>query len=134
MTRLVDVDDTPAETLFQLASNRRLQELTPPSPPTSTPDPETGAAFDRLVYAPRPALGAFPRRDTPDAPSVDQWLRDDPRRLAGVIVEAARFTDDLKCIVVGVTNLADRVGIDEEEADKIIAAAIRLLQRGTRAG
>lgn len=83
----------------------------------------------------RPALGhyakapAFPRRDTPDNPLASEWLAEDPRRLAAVMREMARFGySDWRVIVSAVTELADSLGIPEAEADRIISATLRQLK------
>ena len=73
----------------------------------------------------RPALGAFPRHELIATGSPDQWIKDDPRRLTGVVHEMARFTENLKEIAQGALDLADRLGIDEQEADRIVCAAFR---------
>lgn len=77
----------------------------------------------------RPALGsirgAFPRRDVPEIPTPEDWIKDDPRRLVRVVHEMSRFTDDLKVITESVLALADSLGIDEEFADRVICSALR---------
>ncbi len=87
------------------------------------------AEYWRELVPDRPALGhylrAFPRRDLLTAPSADDWLRADPRRLAGVVVEMRRFSNDLPGIVRAVLALADGAGIDAELADRIVCAALR---------
>jgi hypothetical protein len=87
----------------------------------------------RELIADRPTLGAFrgafPRRDRVVVPTADEWLREDPRRLGNIVAEVARFTVDLKAITVSVLELADRLGIDEQEADRIVCAALRNLPK-----
>ncbi|HTV11389.1 MAG TPA: hypothetical protein VME20_05955 [Acidimicrobiales bacterium] len=78
---------------------------------------------------------AFPRRGREDAPTAEELLRQDPRRLAFVIFEAARFGGDLKAVVEGVLILADSLGIEEATADAVVADAVREIRaRGNRAG
>lgn len=83
----------------------------------------------RVLIGNRPALGsftgAFPRRDREVIPTANEWLKDDPRRLAGVVAEMRRFTSDLPKIVQSALDLADSAGIDEQLADRVICAALR---------
>ena len=73
----------------------------------------------------RPTLGAFPRRDTLDAPTVEDWLREDPRRLRGVVFETARFSADDQRVVESVLGLAHSLGIDLKLAADIVGHALR---------
>ena len=73
----------------------------------------------------RPALGAFPRRDTLEAPTVDKWLREDPRRLGGVVHEVARFCRDDRRVVESVLALAESLGLNLHLAADIIGCALR---------
>jgi hypothetical protein len=73
----------------------------------------------------RPTLGAFPRRDTLSAPTADEWLREDPLRLRGVVFEACRFSDNDRQVAEGAVKLADSLGIDLRLAGDIIGAALR---------
>jgi len=73
----------------------------------------------------RPALGAFPRRDTIEAPTAAEWLTEDPRRLRGVVFEIARFTKDDRLVAESAVKLADTLGIELHLAGDIIAAALR---------
>jgi hypothetical protein len=73
----------------------------------------------------RPAFGAFPRRDTIEAPTVDEWLKEDPIRLRGVVLEVARFCKDDRRVVESVLALAERLGIDPRLAGDIIGPALR---------
>lgn len=88
--------------------------------------------WGRKLIKDRPALGAFPSRNIVKAPSPDEWIRQDPRRLAGIVLEAARFGSDLKAIAVAVLELADGLGIEEATADEIVAAAFHNLRHGGR--
>jgi hypothetical protein len=72
----------------------------------------------------RPALGAFPRRDTLNTPTADEWLREDPRRLRGVALEAGRFCCDNRSVAQGVLQLAENLGIDLQLAGDIVAQAL----------
>jgi hypothetical protein len=86
----------------------------------------------------RPTPGAFPRaREDTEPPDLDAWLRSDPRRLGGIVAEAARFSLDLKAVAAEVLALADRLGIDEAVADDVVVAALRAVASrdgGRRAG
>lgn len=88
-------------------------------------------AHFRDLIADMPALGsfagAFPRRDRVVIPTPTEWLADDPRRLAGVVAEMGRFTEDRAKIVAGALALADTAGIDAELADRVVCAALRTL-------
>jgi hypothetical protein len=79
---------------------------------------------DQLVLD-RPSLGAFPRRDTLEAPTVDEWLKEDPRRLRGVVLEVARFCGDDRLVVESVLGLAETLGVDGHLAADIIGYALR---------
>ncbi len=72
----------------------------------------------------RPALAAFPRADNITAPSIEDWFREDPRRLRGLVFEAYRFSTDEKLIVAGVLELAFRIGIDRQLAVDITTHAL----------
>lgn len=82
------------------------------------------ASYDRELIEDRPALGAFPRSDFMPAPDVDQWFHDDPRRLKGVLHEAACFGDVGRAVEAAV-DLAERLGIAEEVYVPILKAAAR---------
>ena len=73
----------------------------------------------------RATLGAFPRRDTIEALTAGEWLKEDPRRLRGVLFEACRFSKDDRAVVEGVLQLAENVGIDLRLAGDIVGAALR---------
>ncbi|MFZ2055928.1 MAG: hypothetical protein WAV54_00775 [Acidimicrobiales bacterium] len=73
----------------------------------------------------RATLGAFPRRDTLDAPTVEEWLREDPRRLRGVVFEMARFCGNDRRVAEGVLSLAETLGIDGHLAADITGYALR---------
>lgn len=76
------------------------------------------------------ALGAFPRRETLEAPTATEWLAEDPRRLAGVVREMSRFTTDRRLVVAAVLDLADAVGIEQGLADRIVCGALKSLKGG----
>lgn len=79
----------------------------------------------------RPALGAFPRRDTLAAPIAAEWLGEDPGRLVWVVREMARFGHpDWHRIAEAVAAIADGADIAEAVADPLIAGAIRALRDG----
>jgi hypothetical protein len=73
----------------------------------------------------RPSLGAFPARDKPSDFSIENWLREDPRRLRGVTLEVCRFTNDNRVVVEGVLQLAEAIGIELRLAGDIIGSALR---------
>ena len=73
----------------------------------------------------RPALGAFPRRDTLDAPLISEWLTEDPTRFRGVVYEVGRFCKDDRRVVESVLALAEQLGIDGHLAADIIGCALR---------
>jgi hypothetical protein len=116
MSRLVDIDDLSAEDLAELASAKRLRELTPPWPASSELDPEAAQAFDRLQKPHLPTLLD---------PGPGEWLADDPRRLRAVTFEVARFCRDDRRVVEGVLTLAQTLGIDLTLAAQIVGAALR---------
>jgi hypothetical protein len=80
--------------------------------------------FTELVED-KPAMGAFPRRDSMEAPTVEEWLREDPRRLRGVTLEIARFSSDDRVVAEAVLSLAEAVGIDQRLAIDVTAHALR---------
>ena len=80
----------------------------------------------------KPALGAFPRRDPAPAPDIDEWYRIDPTRLSGLVQEMGRFTTDIKGIAVAVLDSADKFGIPEDQADRIISEALHALNSEQR--
>ncbi|MGD0944279.1 MAG: hypothetical protein ABR972_08405 [Acidimicrobiales bacterium] len=73
----------------------------------------------------RPALGAFPRRDSIEAPTVDEWIREDSRRLRGVVFEACRFCKDDRRVAEGALGLAETLGLDLHLAADIVGYALR---------
>jgi hypothetical protein len=72
----------------------------------------------------RPALGAFPSPDRLAAPSIEDWFRQDPRRLRGVVLEAARFCADDRLVVEGALSLAFKLEIDLSLAGDIVGHAL----------
>ncbi len=75
-------------------------------------------SLDASPAFPRPAVGT-------EAPNLDEWLIEDPRRLANVVREAVRFGGDLKWVVAAILAEADRLGIPEAVADEIVGTALR---------
>jgi hypothetical protein len=70
------------------------------------------------------ALGAFPSPDRLAAPSIEDWLREDPRRLRGVVLEAARFCADDRLVVEGALSLAFKLEIDLSLAGDVVGHAL----------
>jgi hypothetical protein len=88
------------------------------------------AAHFREILPDRPALGAFPRRDLPAAPTLEEELAADPCRLADVLFEVLRFRGDIHQAVAAVLELADQAGIAQATADGVVTEALRT-RRGT---
>jgi hypothetical protein len=82
-------------------------------------------AHEHELIEDRPALGAFPRRDTLAAPLLAEWLTEDPTRLRGVVYEVGRFCKDDRRVVETVLALAEQLGIDGHLAANIIGCALR---------
>lgn len=93
-----------------------LDEATPPA---------VLEAHEHELIPERPALGAFRRRDTLDAPLISEWLTEDPTRLRGVVYEVGRFCKDDRRVVETVLALAEQLGIDGHLAANIIGCALR---------
>jgi hypothetical protein len=72
----------------------------------------------------RLTLGAFPTAGKLTAPSIEEWLRQDPRRLRGVLIEACRFCRDDRRVVESVLQLAKDVGIDLKLAGDVVGHAL----------
>jgi hypothetical protein len=72
----------------------------------------------------RPALGAFPSADNITAPSIEDWFREDPRRLRAYVLEAYRFGSDEKIVVQSVLEFAYKLGIDLALAKDIVTHAL----------
>ncbi len=72
----------------------------------------------------RPTLGAFPTSDRLTAPSIEDWLREDPTRLRGVTFEVARFTKDDRAVATSVLTLANALEIDLKLAGDVVAHAL----------
>jgi hypothetical protein len=114
---------------------RRLAELAGRITPAAAA--EIRAALDELLPAVvldahrdvlidnRPALGAFPRARFRPSRSSEDWLREDPRRLAGLLQEALRFGHDVRRTVESVVDLAERLGIAEDVYLPILREAAR---------
>jgi hypothetical protein len=153
MTRLVDLDDIAGleRAWSEVERLRAVRTLDPELRAdimrhVDRLDPDVAApildALDRLppavvleayfetIVPNRPTIGAFPRLSTADAPDPGRWIREDPQRLAAVIQEMARFTDDRRAIAQAALDLADGVGIEEELADRIVSEALRDLNGG----
>ena len=96
------------------------------------------AALRRFEVLDRPTIGfylrqpGFPRREVPTGPTPADWIAEDPHRLASIVREMSRFTDDRLRIAEAATSVADSVGIGEDVADPIIAEALRALSRERR--
>lgn len=72
----------------------------------------------------RLTLGAFPMAGKLPAPSIEEWLREDPRRLRGVLIEASRFCRDDRQLVESTLQLAKDVGIDLKLAADVVSHAL----------
>lgn len=151
MPRIVDLDDVHGleQALDELARRRALGDADPPlraallrgcnrlddrdARLASTIREELDAMHPHAVCAgrwrdlveDRSSLGAFPRRDSLDAPTLEEWLQDDPRRLVRVVHEMLRFSHDLPRVTAAALELADRAGLDPELADKVVCAGLR---------
>jgi hypothetical protein len=90
----------------------------------ATPAAVLEAHQDELIED-RSTLGAFPRRDAIEVPTVSEWIAEDPRRLRGVVFEACRFTSDDRRVAEGVLSLAGTLGIDLHLAADIVGYALR---------
>jgi hypothetical protein len=89
-------------------------------------DEATMAALsDPALPTDRPVIGAFPMRTTVDSPTAAEWIREDPRRLAAVVMEMLRFTADVVKVARTSLELAERLGIDENLAVEVVAEGIR---------
>jgi hypothetical protein len=110
---IVDLDELTAAELAELASVRRLQELTPPWSRSIEEDSEAAEAFERL------------RRPTSLSPGPGEWLADDPRRLRPITFEIARFCKDDQRVAEAVLTLAKTLKIDLEFAAGIVGSALR---------
>ena len=78
----------------------------------------------------RPTVGyyrsAFPRRRNPrQAPDIDQWYRDDPRRLIAYMGEVARFTTDEERVLRVAADFAEQLGIPDPVAEEVLADGLR---------
>ncbi len=82
------------------------------------------AAHEDELVPNRPTVGAFPPADNITAPSIEDWFREDPTRLRGLVLEASRFTTDEKLVVEGVLELAFRIGIDRQLAVDVTTHAL----------
>jgi hypothetical protein len=72
----------------------------------------------------QPTLGAFPSSDRLTATSIEAWLREDPLRLRGVLLEACRFCQDDRLVVESTLQLAKDVGIDLHLAADVVSHAL----------
>ncbi len=89
----------------------------------ATPAVVLEAHFNELIED-RPTLGAFPTQNTLEAPSVEEWLKADPTRLRGVVLEMCRFTRNDRQVVTAVITLAERLGIALELAKDVVTHAL----------
>jgi hypothetical protein len=78
----------------------------------------------RELIPDRPTLGAIPGPGRLTAPSIEDWLREDPRRLRGVVLEAARFCADDRRVVEGALSLAFELEINLSLAGDIVGQAL----------
>jgi hypothetical protein len=95
---------------------RQLDEVTPAA---------VLAGHARDLIEDRPSLGAFPAQDRLPDSSIENWLREDPRRLRGVTLEVCRFNSDNRLVVEGVLQLAEALGIELRLAGDIVGSALR---------
>jgi hypothetical protein len=79
---------------------------------------------DQLIPPQLPALGAFPAATKLEGASLEDWLRDDPRRLRGVVFEVAQFCSDDQRVAEGVLSLAHTLGIDLRRATDVVGHAL----------
>jgi hypothetical protein len=70
------------------------------------------------------ALGAFPSPLNMSAPSIEDWLREDPTRLRGVTFEVAQFSKDDRVVATSVLTLAKALEIDLKLAGDVVAHAL----------
>jgi hypothetical protein len=114
----VDLDELTSQELAELASAKRLRELTEPPPPRPEPDEATVEAW---VAQERRRAGS----PIPLTPGPAEWATADPRRLTAITMQMCRFTRDDRRVAVGALELAEGIGIDEEVAIRAIATGIR---------
>jgi hypothetical protein len=81
-------------------------------------------AHEAELVADRLTLGAFPVLGRLTAPSIGAWLREDPRRLRGMLGEASRFGADDRRVVESVLQLAKDAGIDLTLAGDVVSHAL----------
>jgi hypothetical protein len=98
----------------------------------ATTPPVVLEAHWRELIPDRPMLGAFPRHEVGPAPDLGEWYRADPNRLRGLVAEAGRFSSDLRLIAASALDAADKFGIPEDVADRIVSDALHVLNRGQR--
>ena len=73
----------------------------------------------------RLTLGAFPSPAKLEGASLEDWLRQDPRRLRGVVFEVAQFCADDRRVVESVLQLAENLEIDLRLAVDVVGYALR---------
>jgi hypothetical protein len=98
---------------------------------TTTP-PVVLEAHWRELIPNRPTLGAFPRHEIGPAPDLGEWYRADPERLRRLVAEMGRFSTDLSKIAAVALDAADKFGIPEDVADRIISDALHALNSEQR--
>jgi hypothetical protein len=98
----------------------------------TTVPPVVLEAHWRELIPNRPAPGAFPRHEAGAAPDLGEWYRADPTRLCGLVAEMGRFSSDLKLIAASTLDAADKLGIPEDVADRIVSDALRALNHEQR--
>jgi hypothetical protein len=138
--RLVDLDAVSPRDLREIAGAIELRDgverngwQADVDAANAKADPETEDAFDAQMTG-RPALGAFPRRTDLTVPTAEEWIAEDPRRLAGVVAEMSRFTGDEVRVAEAAAGLARTLGIDEDVAVECIAQGLRRARGGRRVG
>lgn len=96
------------------------------------------AHAEEILDLDKPTIACFGARCVlPKVPDLDAFFREDPRRLAELVRAGLRFGGDVRHVVEQVLAEADRLGIDEEVADRVILRAIRENRKersGGRAG
>jgi len=97
-------------------------------------DPASAEAFDRLDdLLNKPALGAFPRRETLEDPIAEEIYREHPERLAALVTEMLRFSTDERRAIAVASEFAAELGIPDDVAEAALVAGVRLA-RGRRQG
>jgi hypothetical protein len=82
----------------------------------------------------RVALGAFPRRDTLEAPTATEIYTEDPSRLVAFVVEVRRFCGDELRVVEVAADFASKLGIPDDLAEASIAEGLGIARAARRGG